>query len=372
MKKIQEINDLKNKSVLLRVDFDVPVLTNDQRLITNNKFEIAETFRVKKQKPMIDFLLDKSAKVFMISHISAIDSFGPILSQLENILNHQIRLEVELPNRSLTSKLILLDNIRKWPGEKENDEKFAEQLAQRFDLYINNTFAVCHRKHASVSAITDFLPSYAGLLIEEELVQLNKAINSSKEGKIIVIGGAKAETKVPVIKNLIDKAEKIILGGVVANDILKERGMDIDDSLADKNSKELLVGLDIYDSRLILAEDFNAPGRKILDIGLASIKKFTDLISQSKMVIWNGPMGLFENPDYARGTNEIARAIASLDGFKIIGGGDTITAVNKLGLLNKYDPSTSLGQGFISTGGGAMLAFLAGEKLPGLEALGYY
>ncbi len=181
---------------------------------------------------------------------------------------------------------------------------------------------------------------------------------------MIIIGGAKAATKVPVIKNFLDKSEKVILGGVVANDILKERGMDIDASIVDENSKELLNGLDIYDERITLADNFNAPGGKILDIGPKAIDKFTDLIKQAKMVIWNGPVGLFENPDYAKGTYEIARAMANSSGFRAIGGGDTITAVNKIGLLDKFD--------FVSTGGGSMLAFLAGERLLGLEALGYY
>lgn len=363
MKTIRDISDLKDKKVLLRVDFDVPVEGG----------KIRESFRVEKQKEMIDYLIDHGAKVAMISHISAVDSFEPILSQLENILNHQIHLEVELLlGSSASNGLTLLDNIRKWPGEKENDKEFALSLSKGFDLYINNAFAVCHRKHASVSAITEFLPSYAGLLIEEEVAQLNKAIDSPKNGKIIIIGGAKAETKIPVIKSLINKADKIIVGGVVANDIFKERRMDIDDSLADKNSKELLVGLDIYDQRLIMADDFNAPNGKILDIGQGSIKKFTDLINQAKMVIWNGPMGLFENPDYTKGTDEVAKAMADIEGFKVIGGGDTITAVNRLGILDKFDPSASSGQSFVSTGGGAMLAFLAGEKLLGLEVLGYY
>ncbi|OGM98521.1 MAG: hypothetical protein A2817_03615 [Candidatus Yanofskybacteria bacterium RIFCSPHIGHO2_01_FULL_39_8b] len=364
MKTVSDIPDFKGKKVLLRTDFDVPILTNDQRLMTSNKLQIAETFRIHKQKPMIDYLLDGGAKVVMVSHISAVNSFKPILPQLESLLNRPIHLEAKLPSGSLASGLTLLDNIRRWPGEKENSNEFAKQLGTGFDFYINNAFAVCHRRHASISAIVKFLPSYAGLLTEEETENLNKVINSSKESKIIIIGGAKAETKIPVIKNLIDKSEKIILGGVVANDIFKERGMDIDDSLADKNSKELFVGLDIYDSRLVLADDFNAPGGKILDIGPASISKFIDLIGQAKMVIWNGPMGLFENSDYAKGTYEIAKALANLNSFRVIGGGDTITAVNRLGILNKFN--------FVSTGGGAMLAFLAGEKLPGLEALGYY
>lgn len=386
---VKEITDLKDKTVLLRTDFDVPIRSSrgakegvplmQQSTVNNQQSTIGEDFRIKKQKPMVNYLLDKGAKVVMVAHISAIDSFEPILSQLEGILGHEINFlndittshpfdkfrVLSLPRDKLqATSLSLVDNIRRWPGEKENDEKFAEQLARGFDLYVNNAFAVCHRNHASVSAVTKLLPSYAGFLIEEETSELEKLINSPKDGKLIIIGGAKAATKIPVIKNFLNKSEKIILGGVIANDILKERGMDIDASIVDENSKELLAGLDIYDERIILAEDFNAPDGKILDIGPRAIDKFTNLIKRAKMIIWNGPVGLFENPDYAKGTNGIAMALADSGGFRVIGGGDTITAVNKLGLLNKFY--------FVSTGGGAMLAFLAGNKLPGLEALEYY
>ena len=355
MKGIKEIQNLKNTKVLLRVDFDVPV---------SGDSIIQEVFRIKKQKPIIDYLVGQGAITVMVAHISAVDSFKPILSQLQEILGHSINFLGQLGKLDQLGQLNLLDNIRRWPGEKANSNDFAKQLCGDLDIYINNAFAVSHRNHASVSAITGFLPAYAGLLVEEETHQLDKVINSSKEGKVVIIGGAKAETKAPVIKNFLDKSEKIILGGVVANDILKERGMNIDDSIVDENSRELFAGLNIYDERLVLADDFNAPNGKILDIGPKTIDKFTGLIRNAKMVIWNGPVGLFENPEYAKGTNEIAITLAGLKTFRVIGGGDTITAVNKLGLLDKFD--------FVSTGGGSMLEFLAGNKLPGLEALGYY
>ena len=365
MTSLNDIQNLEGKKVLLRTDFDVPLAqlpTSNPQLLT-----IGEDFRIRKQKPTIDYLVNGGATVVMVAHISAIDSFEPVLSQLENILDHKIsfiqKLD-QLDQLGQLGQLVLLDNIRQWPGEKENDEDFAKKLADGFDFYINNAFAVCHRNHASISAITKFLPSYAGFLVEEETSELKKLINAPKDGKLIIIGGAKAETKVPVIKNFLDKSEKIILGGVVANDVFKERGMNIDASVVDENSKELLAGLDIYDERLILADDFNAPGGKILDIGPRAIDKFIDLIKQAETTIWNGPMGLFENPDYTKGTYEIAQTMADSRGFRVIGGGDTITAVNKLDLLDHFD--------FVSTGGGAMLAFLAGEKLPGLEALDYY
>ncbi len=359
MKGIKEIKDLKNKKVLLRVDFDVPVVNG----------KIGESFRINKQKPMIDYLLTGRAQVMMVAHISAVDSFEPILSQLEEILGHKIVFLKNLENLPsqlsvVSRKLFLLDNIRQWPSEKENDENFSKQLADGFDIYINNAFAVCHRDHASVSAVAKHLPAYSGFLIEEETGQLQKAIVSSKDGKVMIMGGAKAETKIPVIRNFLDRAEKILLGGVIVNDILAKKGVNIDDSVFDPNFEELLTGLDINDPRLIMPEDFIFSDKKIFDIGPKSIKKYEELIKNAKMIIWNGPVGLFENPDYAKGTNEIALAVSRLKAFKVIGGGDTITAVNKLGILDKFD--------FVSTGGGAMLSFLAGEKLPGLEALEYY
>jgi len=217
---------------------------------------------------------------------------------------------------------------------------------------------------------------------------LQKAVDAPKEGKLIIIGGAKAETKVPVIKNFIGRSDLILLGGVVANDVLKEKGQDMGSSVVDENSRELLAGLDINDPKLIVPEDFvvfdphtkrafaltaqnSNDARygvgvddKILDIGERTIRKYADAVSQASMVIWNGPMGLFENPSFATGTNELAKAIVASSAYKIVGGGDTISALDKLGIIGKFD--------FVSTGGGAMLAFLAGQRLPGLEALGYY
>ena len=353
------INQLNDKKVLLRCDFDVPVVDG----------KITERFRIQKQKPVIDFLLKQSA-VVIVAHIKAIGSFKEITSELEDLLDRKFELidnlwELGLKVRSLRQGgLYLLDNIRNWPGEEKNDEVFSRSLASGFDIYINNAFAVCHRNHASLVAITKFLPSYAGFLVEEEMAQLDKMINLPKDGKIFIMGGAKTKTKVPVIKNFIDKAQNILVGGVVANDILKEMGVDIGLSIADRDTAGLLEGLDIRDNRLIIPFDFKIFEKKIFDIGPKTIKEYVNMIKGAKVIIWNGPMGMFEDERFSSGTCAIAKAIAASEGFKTIGGGDTIAAVNKLGLLGKFD--------FVSTGGGSMLAFLAGEKLPGLEALNYY
>lgn len=353
------INQLSGKKVLLRCDFDVPVING----------KIVEKFRIQKQKPLLDFLLKQSA-VVAAAHIKAVNSFRDILSELEGILGQKIELVENLGElrSKITNlergKFYLLDNIRNWSGEEKNDEIFAKTLSTGLDIFINNAFAVCHRKHASVSAITKFLPSYSGFLVEEEISQLDKMLNLPKDGKFFIMGGAKASTKIPVIKNFIDRSESILIGGVIANDILKARGADIGLSVADANVEELLEGLDVSDRRLVMPVDFNIYENKIFDIGPRTINEYTSSIEGAKVIIWNGPMGLFEDERFSAGTNGVARAVAKSRAFKTIGGGDTIAAVNRLGLLDKFD--------FVSTGGGAMLEFLAGNRLPGLEALGYY
>src|SRR3989338_8015691 len=370
VKTIREITDLKNKKVLLRVDFDVPVRSLGEG---GRVAEITEPFRIKKQKAMIDWLVERGAKVVMVAHLHEDDSsFSNLIPQLHILLGRGVGfikkiedIEAYLANYPGVG---LLDNIRNpavaGSGEKENSRELAEKLSKGFDIYINNDFAVCHRAHTSVSAVAEFIPAYAGLLVQEEVVQLQKAIDSPKVGTVVIIGGAKAETKVPVVKNFVGKADLILLGGVVANDVLKERGQDMGSSVVDENSKELLAGLDINDPKLLVPEDFVVFDHKILDIGEETIRKYADAVSRASVVIWNGPMGLFENPSFAMGTNQLAKAIVDSNAYKIMGGVDTISAVDKLGLMCKFD--------FVSTGGGAMLAFLAGEKLPGLEALGYY
>ena len=366
MKNLREA-DLKDKKVLLRADFDIPVSDSGQ---------VEESFRIKRQKETLDYLVDHGAKVIMAAHISdpstssgqAKPSFASLMPQLHMFLGYEINFLKTVPEIDTYLENYagpaLLDNIRQNDGEKENDPEFARQLAAGFDVYINNDFAVCHRDHASVSAVAKLLPSYAGFVIEEEVARLSEVISSPKEGKVVIIGGAKAESKVPVIKNFIDKADKILIGGVVANDVLKEKGQDIGASIADENSKELLSGLDINSSVLALPKDFVISENKFLDIGQETMKEYSKMIGDASMVIWNGPMGLFEKPEFSYGTKAVAESMVSSKAKKIIGGGDTIKAVDGLGLLGKFD--------FVSTGGGAMLAFLAGQKLPGLEALGYY
>lgn len=359
MKSVKSLKDIKDKKVLLRADFDVPV---------GEKKDIQESFRVKKQKETLDWLLQQGAKVAIIAHISSVPSFFDLLPQLEELLGRKLFFikEIKDANKSLDTQADtgLLDNIRLFDGEEKNDSEFALELSQGFDFYVNNAFAVCHRNHASVSAISNYLPSYAGLLIEEEVEKMQSIIDAPENGKIIIMGGAKTSTKIPVIKNLLNSSEKILIGGIIANDILKTKGFDIKATNVDSNAEELLKGINLDDPKLVLPIDLEYSDHKIWDIGPKSVEKFAPIIRSAKMIVWNGPVGFFEQTGFEKGTYGVARLIAGSSGVKIIGGGDTISAVNKINLIDKFD--------FVSTGGGAMLSFLSGEKLPALEALGYY
>ena len=331
--------ELLGKKVLLRVDFSVPV--------ENGK--ILDDYRIRAHKETIDYLTGCGAFVSLLSHITAADSFEPLSGQIKEILG--------------TSDIVLLENVRQNPAEEANDENFAKKLAEPFDIYINDAFSVSHRNHASVVAITKFLPSYAGLLPVKEIENLKKVLELPKEGKTLIIGGAKIDTKFPVIKNFLDKAENILIGGAVANVFLKAAGVDIKKSLADDNFLEDAKGL-LKEENITVPEDYVFSGDMILDIGQKTIEKFLRIIKKSKIIVWNGPLGKSEIKKFSESTKRIAKAIINSGAISLVGGGDTIAFLEKEKLVDKF--------GYVSTGGGAMLEFLAGNKLPGLEALGYY
>ena len=342
LRTINNIGTLKGKKVLLRTDFDVPVA----------KEEVTEPFRIQKQKKTIDHLLAGGARVAMAAHIASLPSFQSVMPQIEKILGRKVRLIGEISDfHNADESLCLLDNVRRYSGEEKNDMKFSKDLAKRFDIYVNNAFAVCHRNHASVSGVTEFLKSYAGFIVEEEVRELGKCLDAPMAGKVVIMGGAKASTKIPVIKNFINKAEKILVAGVIANDILKEKGTNVLGSVADSDSKQLLSGLDMDSSKLVLPEDFNEFEGRFLDIGPKTISNYVAIINGAKMIIWNGPMGVFEDSRFSGGTEAVAKAIAGSGAFKVVGGGDSVAAMNKFNILDKFD--------FVSTGGGAMLEFFS-------------
>lgn len=359
MNTIDAIGDLSGKRVLLRTDIDVPVSAEGR---------MTDTFRIRRQRPMIEHLLARGARVLMVAHMNAAPSFAPLVGQLTDLVGSPVTLCKDFHEIAEfwddDNALALFENLRRFPEEEKNDIVFAQQLVAGCDFYINNGFAESHRPYASVSAVASLVPAYAGLLLVEEIKQLLNIIDAPSAGKVIFMGGAKTSTKIPVIQHLLPKAQHMAIGGVIANDILKELGTDIGSSRADENSHELLAGLELHDSRLVLPTDFIKDGDRFMDIGSHSIEAFTAVTRGAQLIVWNGPFGIFEDPRFQHGTEAVARAIASSGAQSIIGGGDTIAAVDQLGLLSAYS--------FVSTGGGAMLAFLSGQQLPALKALGYY
>lgn len=386
---------LEGKKVLLRVDLNVPVKDGK---ITND-------FKIKAHQETIDYLLESGAKILLVSHHDNLESFLPIVEEIGAKIGQTISL---VPHSQINfistlfgaSSILLLDNIRQDPREKKNDEELAREVAcpegiegsKGFDLFVNDAFAVSHRNHAMVTSITKFLPSYAGFLIKKETENLSGAIESKAGGKVLVLGGAKISTKLPVIQNFLDKAEKILLGGALANDFWQMQGIKTGASLVDDSVK-----LNVESDKLTLPRDiliskgwtrekiketiadgswFNSKfqgeaaklrnleaDEAILDIGPQSVQEFAETIKSAELVIWNGPFGFLQVGEWPSGTSVIAKAVAEAK-KSVVGGGDTITAADKLGLLGKFT--------YVSTGGGAMLEFLAGNRLPGLEALGYY
>ncbi len=363
IKSITELTEkeLSGKKVLLRVDFNV--------LVKNEK--ILEIYRIKENKETINYLTNNGAILGLVSHITAIESFEPILSQIKEILginfnfiNDCIGESVETNlNSAKSGDTFLLENARKYEGEEKNDVNFAKNLAGPFDLYINNAFSASHRNHASLVAITEFLPSYAGFLLIKEIEKLSSALNMPKGGKTLILGGAKIETKFPIIKNFLDKAENILIGGAIANVFLKAKDMDIKKSLTDDNllpeAKKLLE----ESNNMIIPEDYIISDDMISDIGPETVENFMKIIQGSKTIIWNGPLGKVEEEKFSIGSQKISEAIINSGAFSIVGGGDTIAFLEKLTLVDKFN--------YVSTSGGAMLEFLAGNKLPGLLALGY-
>lgn len=340
MKLITELSEkeLYGKKVLVRVDFNVPVSDG----------KILETFRIKAHKETIDYLINYGAAITLISHSAVVENFKSLLGQIKTILG--------------TEDFSLYDNVRKHNGEEMNDENFAKKLANSFDIYVNDAFSVSHRNHASIVAITKFLPSYAGLLMIKEIENLNKTIKSPKEGKTLILGGAKIDTKFPIIKNFLNKAEHILIGGAIANVFLKAEGVDIKDSLTDDHFLEDAKNI-LKEKNIIIPGDYVISDDMILDIGQKTIDQFVKIINKSKIVIWNGPLGKAEIPEFSYSSEKVAKTVIDSGVFSVIGGGDTIAFLEKNGLIGKFS--------YVSTGGGAMLQFLSGKTLPGLTALGY-
>ncbi|MGB9847726.1 MAG: phosphoglycerate kinase [Minisyncoccia bacterium] len=374
---------VSNKKILLRVDYNVDL---------DKEGKILSDFRIRQSLETIKFLLKKSKKIIIISHLGRPEgkdkklSLEPIAKHLEKILKHKIifvddcigqRVKDTIDNSKET--IFLLENLRFYKEEENNDESFAKKLAELADVYVNDAFGVSHRLNASVAAITKFLPSYIGFLMQKEIENLSKVKNNADHLFVIVLGGAKISTKLPLIKAFLDKADYILLGGGLANTIWKAWGFNVGKSLVEEKMIEEAKSLGSQKAELILpgdlvvASDFGAKESKvkeigeienkdiIVDIGPIAAKTFANIIKNAKTVLWNGPMGYWENKEFREGTKKIAKAIAQNKNFTVVGGGETLTVVEDLKLLDKYD--------FVSTGGGAMLDFLTSDDLPALKVL---
>ena len=350
--------DVKGKRVLLRVDFNV--------LFSDGKVE--DLYRIKRTIPTIEYLSQKGAKVVIISHLSegkngSLASVAKYLNSIEKsfplgfIKATDLNLMAERLKNMKEGDAVMLENIRLQAGEEQNDENFARRLAELGDIYVNEAFSVSHRRHASIVGIPKYLPSYAGFLFEEEVNGLQSAF-SPEHPFLLLLGGVKAETKLGVIDRFLDIADKIFIGGALANNFLQAKGVDIGSSVLSEN---VPVGKYISNEKIYFPPDVRKKNGKIYDIGEKAVKEILSLVQEAKFILWSGPMGNIEEGDFDKGTKIIAEAIAESGAKTVIGGGDTVAVLNEMGILDKFS--------FVSTAGGAMLEFLASGTLPGIEAI---
>lgn len=391
MKRTIKDIDVENKKVLLRLDFNVPMNTK-----TGN---ITDLTRIMESLATINYLCEHKAKVIICSHLGRPNgtrdekySLAPVASALKKLVKNRVNFASDTIGEDAKSKInamesgdiLVLENLRFDSREEENDEEFSKELASLADIYVNDAFGTCHRKHASTYGVARLLPNAIGFLISKELKVMSKILSNPDRPLVAVLGGAKIKDKIPVIENLLDKADTILIGGGMAYTFIKALGGSVGKSLVDeekidmarefikkaKTSKaELVLPLDNicnvdFDSKLkpkrfpSMEIDENYMG---LDIGPKTVKLFKSYIKKAGTVVWNGPMGVFENPMYARGTNKIAKYVAKTKGFSFVGGGDSASAVVKSGYGKRID--------HLSTGGGASLMLLEGKTLPGVDVI---
>ncbi|MDO8728800.1 MAG: phosphoglycerate kinase [bacterium] len=342
LKSILEAGDLKGKRVLVRVDWSVPTQGN----------EVINDYQIQKSLPTIEYLQKAGAKITLISHAERDrDSLEPIYKYVKAFIPQLTYVK--------PSDLVLLENLRQNTGERDNNNAFAKKLAHLGDVFVNEAFSVSHREHASIVGLPKLLPSFIGLQFALEIKKLSKAFYPKKPF-LFIIGGAKFDTKLPLLKKFIAIADHIFVGGALANNFFKEQGVDIDNSLVSEGDFGLRALLKT--GKIILPEDTIIKDGKILDAGPRSIENLKPIISASKLVLWNGPLGSYEN-GYKVATLALAKMISEFKGESIVGGGDTIAAITELNILDKFS--------FVSIGGGAMLDFLATGTLPGIEALNH-
>ena len=389
MKNIEDLKNLNRKRVLVRLDLNVPLEGK----------KITDTTRIDKILPTLKFLIKQKATIIIISHIGRPKGkINPALSMAPvcEYLSKKLNINVELLNQNLfeinsdkissvnNDKIFFLENIRFYEEEEKNDPKFAKTLSELGEIYVNDAFSCSHRAHASVDKITEYLPSYCGLQMNTEISALKKVTSNIEKPITCIIGGSKISTKINVIKNLIPKFENIVIVGGMANNILENNGHNIGKSLKEENCKQIIeeilllgkkhgcnillpvdvsVGKSLNDNYKIKNLTEVEDDDLILDIGPKTIKLICSLLENSKTVLWNGPLGYFENSNFAVGSIQIAKKIVNLKDkiYSVAGGGDTIA------VLNQADAFSQLN--FVSTAGGAFLEYLEGKEIPGIRAL---
>jgi len=385
-KKTIQDEDYYQKRVLVRVDFNVPIRDG----------VVADDTRIQAALPTINYLLDQDAAVILCSHLGrpkgepdAQFSLKPVAEYLANLLNNPVSFCPETvgpiaqsaANELSPGEVLVLENTRFNPGEKANDPVFAKQLADLADMYVNDAFGSAHRAHASTTGVTQYLPAAAGFLLEKEIRYLGQAIADPKRPFIAILGGAKVSDKIGVIKNLLSKTDQILIGGGMANTFFKAQGYPVGDSLVEDDAldtaREVLgqagTGMRLPIDVVIASEFSNEAetkvmamgpvpdGWRIMDIGPDTVKAYAKAVRGAGTVVWNGPMGVFEFPNFAQGTFGVADAVAKSGAVSIIGGGDSVAAIKQSGLSEQIT--------HMSTGGGASLEMLEGVSLPGLAAL---
>ncbi len=377
--------DLKGKRVIMRVDFNVPL---------DNDLKVTDTTRIEAVLPTIKYILDQGASLILMSHLGRPKgkivndlSLEPVAKELTHLLSQEVRMVKDCINESIPDlhpgQIILLENLRFYSEEKANDPQFAKTLADLADVYVNDAFGTAHRSHASTVGITKYLPAVSGFLMEKELRYLSQTLSHPEKPFVAIVGGSKVSTKITVLEALLDLVDTLIIGGGMTYAFCKGEGWLIGDSLFEESYLELAKGLIekakqkgvelVIPVDHIIADKFDNNARtKVvigdipdefigMDIGPKTIELINIKLKGAKTVLWNGPLGVFEMENFSKGTFSVAKTLGEIDAVTIVGGGDSVAAINQSGVADKIS--------HISTGGGAAIEFIEGKKLPGIEAL---
>jgi len=396
LKTLDKIPALKGKRVLLRVDFNVPLTDPDE----NGDRKVKDNTRIKESLPTIKYLTEKGAKLIILTHLGrpngkVVDNLttDPLAKELEKLLGQPVRkLDAVTTNtvhqeieKMKNGDIIMLENIRFRAEEEKCDPQYTRELAGMGDIFINDAFGAAHRRHTSTAGLGEILPSYAGYLIQKEIEALSKVLEKPVHPLTIIVGGAKIDSKIGVIRHFIGKADHILVAGGIGNTFLAASGYNMGASLFQKDkmdlARDLMMECQNHKTKIILPHDLVVADEltdtaetadvaiedllgdmKAFDLGKWSTEKFCNIITDSKTVIWNGPVGVFEKKPFEKGTMAIAKTIADHDCISIVGGGETINSIKQFGIPEKSFTH-------ISTGGGASLEFLEGKMLPGIEPL---